>query len=439
MKYTARWFPGFWFVPVFLLSSFVKSPQATDAAAHVSHRLWRTHPDVAHRLLSYPFIKQDKNQIQAYENSSMRHFYASLDSLQHGRKSKVNIIHIGDSHVQADFFSGHLREMLQADSLFGNGGRGLVFPYNAVRTNAPDNLKVTYTGSWEGCRNTARDKSCDWGLAGITATTYSAAASLTIDPTSNSLLPYSFTNVRLFFNTQDTGNFQVQFLNEEGTRTVKIENGYALFELVKPVTSITIGFQKTSEEQNHFTLQGITLENNERGIQYHAAGVNGAEVTSVLRMPSLEKNIATLRPDLVIVSLGTNDAFRSLDAKAFKRNYGELIQRIRRASPTTSILLTTPGDNLRGKRYPNPDNVRAVKVISDLAEETGSAVWNFFEVMGGLQSIRHWHANRLAAYDRVHLTQHGYMLQAELLYDALMSDYEQYQRHQGILPISSER
>ncbi|MDJ1468808.1 GDSL-type esterase/lipase family protein [Cytophagaceae bacterium YF14B1] len=386
---------------------------------------------------AYPFIKQDKNQIITYQGESMKYFYASLDSLSHHTKQKVNVIHIGDSHIQADFFSGHLREMLQADTLFGNGGRGLVFPYNAVRTNAPDNLKIAYTGIWEGCRNISRDKSCNWGLAGITATTYSPVATLTIDPTTKAVLPYSFTKVRIFFDTRDSTNFLLKILNQDTPLNIKLEDGYAILELPRPTTTITLGFEKSSEGQNHFTLQGIALENDQPGIQYHSAGVNGAEVTSVLRMPSLEKNMAVLKPDLVIISLGTNDAFRNLDTKLFKRNYGELIQRIRRASPHTSILLTTPGDNLRGKKYVNPDNAKAVKIMNELAEETGVAVWDFYEVMGGLQSIKRWYVNKLAAYDKVHLTQHGYMLQAELLYDALLNDYETYKHNKEGRPLAA--
>ncbi len=406
-----------------LLSSFVGRPSSHFSSHHSPVRVTSGS--------AYPFINQEKNQILAYDYYSMRHFYASLDSLSRKQKKKVNVIHIGDSHIQADFFSGHLREMMQSDSLFGNGGRGLVFPYNAVRTNVPDNLKVTYTGAWEGCRNTARDKSCNWGLTGITATTYSPAATLTIDPTINSLLPYSFTQVKIFSDTQDLTNFDIQVATNEEAHLTKKENGYLLFEFTHPANSLSIRFSKNNDQQTHFTLQGIILENNQQGIEYHAAGVNGAEVTSVLRMPSLEKDIAILKPDLVIISLGTNDAFQRLDPKVFKRNYGELIQRIRRASPSTSILLTTPGDNLRGRKYPNPDNAKAITVMTDLAEETGAAIWDFYEVMGGMQSITKWHANRLATADRVHLTQHGYMLQAELLYDALMNDYDLYKRRKG--------
>jgi lysophospholipase L1-like esterase len=68
-------------------------------------------------------------------------------------------------------------------------------------------------------------------------------------------------------------------------------------------------------------------------MQYHSLGINGAEVTSFLRN-SLEPQLQLLNPDLVIISLGTNDAYMAeFDENAFKRNYGTLIQRIKKLHP----------------------------------------------------------------------------------------------------------
>ncbi len=415
---------GLAFVVLAVLFSSFAGMQRTRGAAQTASPTQRRQPQYAPDFGAYPFIRQDKNRIFAADPEAMGHFYASLDSLAGRTKATVNIIHIGDSHVQGDFFSGHLREMLQGDTSFGNGGRGLVFPYNAARTNGPFDVKVTHSGGWEGCRSVAKDRACNWGLAGITATTLNADATLEIDPNANSALSYRVSKAKVFFDVEDAANFQVAVLNPEGIRSEKIGDGYVEFEMQKPVETLRLGFRKGASAQTRFTLQGIALENGQPGIRYHSAGVNGADVASVVKMPSLEKNLAALQPDLVIISLGTNDAYVRLDAKMFKRTYGEIIQRIRRASPQTSILLTTPGDNLRRRRYLNPDNSKAVKRITELAEETGAAVWDFYGVMGGLQSVRKWRANRLAAPDYVHLTQQGYMLQAELLYDALMDGYE---------------
>jgi lysophospholipase L1-like esterase len=185
-------------------------------------------------------------------------------------------------------------------------------------------------------------------------------------------------------------------------------------------------------------LQGLTFESDSRGMQYHSLGINGAEVTSFLRN-SLEPQLQILNPDLVIISLGTNDAYMAeFDEKAFKRNYGTLIQRIKKVAPQASILLTTPGDSYRSRKYTNYNNAKATKQILDLAEETGCAVWNFYEIMGGLRSVNQWYANGLATKDKIHLTKKGYTLQGDLLYEALKHDYIKYTAKHSKLTIKNE-
>ena len=208
-------------------------------------------------------------------------------------------------------------------------------------------------------------------------------------------------------------------------RPIKISPlGFAEFTFAYEVTQLTVKLQKTNAKQYHFTLQGISLENNRPGLQYASLGVNGAEVTSFLRNPALEENLKALNPDLIIISLGTNDSYgRNFDPVYFKQNYGTLLQRIRRAAPNTSILLTTPGDCYLHYKYPNYSTGKAVLKIHELAEETGCAVWDFYRVMGGLRSVVKWQYNGLATKDRVHLTGKGYKLQGELLFEALMRNY----------------
>jgi lysophospholipase L1-like esterase len=417
----------FFIVYTALLLGFNTKRREVVVAKNVAFKSILARSAKSKRAYFYPFIHKDKNIILRKSNEALRNFYLSMDSMTNGFTKKVNIVHIGDSHIQADLFSGKLRENFHKDSSVGNGGRGFVFPYSAIRTNNPYNLKVTYTGYWTGCRNIERDKSCDWGLAGMTATTYDPNATFSIDPNTQAPLGvnYPVTRVKVFYDTHNPASYQVSLLNENVVMSRHIdEKGFVEFRLQKPVDKIIIGFEKTNSRQTSFTLQGISIENDATGVQYHSVGVNGAEVTSYLRTPLFENNLAVLNPDLVIVSLGTNDAYMmQFDEKAFKRNYGMLIQRIKRAAPHASILLTTPGDCFRRRRYPNFNNAKAVKQIMDLAEETESAVWNFYEVMGGLKSMQKWQSNGLAAADRVHLTRKGYTLQGNLLYDALMNDY----------------
>src|SRR5688572_29883150 len=81
-----------------------------------------------HSYSVYPFIKTDKNRIRQYTSTELHHFYMALDSVSKGHRQQVNVVHIGDSHIQADIFSGRVREHFYKDSLIGNAGRGFVFP-----------------------------------------------------------------------------------------------------------------------------------------------------------------------------------------------------------------------------------------------------------------------------------------------------------------------
>lgn len=378
---------------------------------------------------AYSFIKYDQNRLITANPDAMRHFYLSLDSLLNGYRKKINIVHLGDSHVQADVFPGKIREHFQLDTLIGNGGRGFVFPYSAVRTNNPVNLRVSYTGLWEGCRNVQRDRFCDWGLAGITATTADPGATFTLNPNTNPALTYPISTVKVFYNTQNSASFGVRLITD-GDNIVSRRTdarGFVEFVLKSPLDKVMIGLEKTDISQTNFTLQGVAVENDFTGVQYHSLGVNGAEVTSFLRNPHLEQNLAVLKADLIVLSLGTNDAYMLyFDEQGFKRNYGTLLQRIKKAAPQASILFTTPGDCYRSRRYTNYNNAKAVKQIRQLAEETDCAVWNFYDVMGGLRSINKWHLSGLAAKDRIHLNGKGYQLQGDLLYEAMMNDFGTY-------------
>ena len=108
-----------------------------------------------------------------------------------------------------------------------------------------------------------------------------------------------------------------------------------------------------------------------------------------------------------------------------------------RDAPTCDIVLTTPGDGLKRyytrvrvskkkKRYKRVVNYQTNEYLVDvidyynqIPEKMDVAVWNFFPVMGGEDSIRDWNKAGYAQGDMIHLTREGYRLQARLLVMAL--------------------
>ena len=191
--------------------------------------------------------------------------------------------------------------------------------------------------------------------------------------------------------------------------------------------SLIFSLEKTSEIQQRFTLLGISLETDDPGLIYHAVGVNGAKIPSFLRCSLLPDHLAGLSADLVILSLGTNDAYkRHFNAGSYRQNYDTLIRRIRTALPEAAILITVPNDSYLYRRYTNPNTEKVREMILDLAEEHNCGVWDFYGIMGGLNAIIVWQRFGLAKRDRIHFTRKGYLLKGDLFFNAFLKSYDDF-------------
>ena len=58
----------------------------------------------------------------------------------------LSVVHIGDSHIQAEIGTSVTRELLQLD--FGNAGRGLLSPLRLSGTNQPTDYAIESGSTW---------------------------------------------------------------------------------------------------------------------------------------------------------------------------------------------------------------------------------------------------------------------------------------------------
>lgn len=376
----------------------------------------------------FDFVEYGRNEIFQARENTLSHFFGQLDSLSSLQDRKVNVVHIGDSHIQADFFSNILREKFLNEPYFGNGGRGFLFPYRVAHTNNPYHYYSAYTGSWKGYRNSIlRDKS-QYGLAGITAYTSSPYSTFSVKMNSyeESRVEFSSNQVKLFYPVLDSTNYDVYLKLGDSLISGEIDSsGFKLFQIDSLIEKTKFVLKKKHVYQNHFLIQGVLLSNDESGVVYSSIGVNGAKVDSYLRSNHSDfvNHLKELSADLVIISLGTNDAYNyGFDASVYKSNLKQMIAWIREASPDVSILLTAPGDGFRNRWKENHDNSKAVTAQFEVAKEENCAFWDFYSVMGGLKSIKTWREYGLGQADHLHLTTDGYQLQGMLLYEALILD-----------------
>lgn len=169
--------------------------------------------------------------------------------------------------------------------------------------------------------------------------------------------------------------------------------------------------------------------NNISGIAIDAIGNNGADVTSYLGCGLFEKQLPGAMPDLLILSLGINDAHTNrFDPEEYKEHYRELIRKVIAVNPNVAILFTTNNDSYNKRRYSNKNGPVKQQTILELAAKTGTVVCDPFEIMGGYGSIDQWAVLQMTQRDRVHFTKKGYWLIGELLAEAIADACDTFEK-----------
>jgi LysM repeat protein/lysophospholipase L1-like esterase len=175
----------------------------------------------------------------------------------------------------------------------------------------------------------------------------------------------------------------------------------------------------TSSKTPSLQINGISLEKlNTPGVLYHMIGVNGAKFEDYYKSELFFKQLIHLKPDLIIVSLGTNEVS---DNKSYiEDDIDMLINKLYQSTDRHfSILLTTPLDYKKksvlafnlSKQILNYINTHDLPCI------------NFYDLFGGQGAMLQLQKLELAQSDGIHLTAKGYKLQGYLLASALLEAF----------------
>ncbi len=373
----------------------------------------------------YLFIKYNENKILfPGDSESFEKIYRKLDSLVIFGQGKINIVHIGGSHIQADIYTHQIRKQFQYLQHDLNGGRGLIFPYRVAKSNNPSNYKISYSGSWEYCKNTQRNRDCDLGLNGYAITTTGKTASLLINPNGDEEIKYHFNSVRIFHSPSEY-EMLVQCNGSCYEGSYDSISGCSLFS-VPESNRLKIKLSRNDTVPGKITIYGISLDSDDPGLVYNAIGVNGARLSSYIESELYGQHLAAINPDLIIFSIGTNDAnTRYFDSEKYRIEYTRLIEISKHAAPNAAILITVPNDCYYYKRYVNKNTPLMREEILKIASKYNYGVWDFYSIMGGLNSSQTWYNYGLMRYDRIHFNHDGYFLKGNLLFSAFLRGWEQ--------------
>lgn len=377
----------------------------------------------------YPFLNLEKNKIDFYgDTTEFNSFFEKLDDIVLKGDGQVNVLHMGGSHVQGGTLSHTMRTNLQSIVPGLKGQRGLLFPFALAKTNNPWNYVVKKRGNWEGARVSVSNHHSNWGVSGVSATTYSVNSGATIYAREESD-KLSFERVRIFYD-QCECSFSPK-VNNPGLVSTHIDSAgsYMEFAFDQAQDTLYFGLEMTDSTQGQFILQGMQFLSDEPSIVYNPVGVNGAKTSDYLRSQAFPEQVKMIAADLVIFGIGINDAntyAKKFNQREYESNYLELIKILRVANPDVSILFMTNNDSYFQKRYPNPNAYKVRDAMINVAKKVDGAVWDLFEIMGGFDSIRFWEAYGIASADKIHFKREGYQLQADLLFTALRKSYGDY-------------
>jgi lysophospholipase L1-like esterase len=372
----------------------------------------------------YSFINADMDTIHG-DSLALKSFFRKMKEMKEGKRKNVVIVHLGDSHLQADFFSGWVRQRLQED--YGNGGRGLIFPYHVAGSNEPNNYRSSSTGDWQGRRCVMINPSdIPTGVAGFGLRTMDSTASIKMNIKDGDKLDYSFDKITLLHDKGPKCFDWVVYTSDSLRDSVIVRDtakqygvGADTIHFKRPLNSFTMCTTEKDTGKTEAMIFGVVASNDKPGIIYHTIGSNGARYADYTNSQFFVQQLGLLKPDLIIISLGTNEAYsKRFSSEDFENDIKIMLSNLRQVAPDVDFLLTTPNDANRGRRYKNPDIADAVVTIKSVARRYHAAYWDFYHIMGGYGSMQKWYLKHLCQKDHVHFTVPGYLLQAQLFYDA---------------------
>ncbi len=367
----------------------------------------------------YPFLRLGANHIDlngADWTGLKSLFAASADT-------SISIVHIGDSHVQAEMGTSRTRSLF--DSKYGTRGRGLIIPFRLAGTNQPVDYAIESKSRFEIAKILKKPWPVEMGFTGIALSPKDANFAFDI-----SVKNHDFEAIRLYFKGKAP--------TLKGATTDGADN---LFEYTVDGDTVTAYLnERTSRisldfaSQGQCQIYGFDLDNMDNGVKYNSIGNNGATFSSYNSIPGMADDVRRLEPQLIIVSLGTNDAFGKSDSQSILSSIDLMVKDLRRANPQAQLLLVTPAECQKstrrrvgkGKRrrwsrtYSVNSKVASVReLVLRYGRENGIATYDWYEVAGGEGSSPLWVDQGLMAKDRIHCGPTGYALQGSLFFDAL--------------------
>ncbi|NUM32766.1 MAG: hypothetical protein HUU47_10660 [Bacteroidetes bacterium] len=394
----------------------------------------------ADKQIQYP----GKNRIALTE------FFKSLSDVE-TQNTLIRIIHYGDSQLEGDRISDYLRNRFQLR--FGGWGPGIILPYDisnsrisVIQKESKNWIKHAIYGNTPKLKN---------GFYGIAASSYlyKSEPINTQDSLKNindSISKkqniagawFDITNTKVSFPRVRQYNRITFLYSAENPFILKIKSkqGTSLVSEVLPNTFAACKTWKIEDNTSGISIYvngespyfyGIALDGNS-GVAVDNFPMRGSSALGfeTINRKMLNELYSQMNVKLIILQYGINLVPEpKTDYTWYEKSFSRQLAFIKAAAPFASVLVIGPSDMSMKttdgyETYPNLVLIR--NAMKKAAFQNGCAFWDLYAAMGGKNSMSSWVENNLAAKDFTHFSTKGARYVSEMLYNALIDEYQKY-------------
>lgn len=363
--------------------------------------------------------------------------------------STARVMHYGDSQIEGDRMTSYIRNKLQVK--FGGTGVGLrpaLQPYDyvfsAIQNNSDNWKRYPIYGNVDSLVEHSR-----YGIMGafsryapVTSDTIPFQDSLIYESElsiSSSKIAYNrvkeYKRMRLFYgNAKRPVQFQIIVKNDTIlTDTLKSDLDYGVITTLLPDSTNMVSMKFSGYDSPD--IYGIELGDTS-GITVDNIALRGSSGTIFTKADFAHsaKMYKDLKPNLFILQFGGNVMPYIKDQQAIDRYgrwFASQINRIKLLCPNAAILVIGPSDMSTKKKdkFVTYDYLPAVvEALRQAALNNGCGYWDMYKAMGGHNSMSGWvnAEPQLARPDYTHFSPLGAKLVANMFYNALILEYNNY-------------
>ena len=370
-------------------------------------------------------------------------FFKKLDRAS---KKRVRILHYGDSQIEGDRITGYLRNRFQRR--FGGSGPGLMptvparAEFASIVHSASSNWR-TYSAYYKKDTILPHRK---FGVEGNFArfTEYNTHSSDYDNKIKQAWIEFrrsgmayssvnSFTRCRIFYGHYNESGIVKGYVNdslvwfEEPNSTNKTKT--INWSFAKPPKSFKIEFESIESPDIYGisldAISGVAVDN------LSFRGSSGTEFSKI-NYTQFKQMAGYLNSGLIILEFGVNVVpYQTKSYSFYERALTRELNYLKKVFNNTPILVIGVSDmsQRKGNYYESYPNIEKIlEAQRKAAMNTNCIFWDLYHAMGGKNSMPGWVFAKpsLARKDFTHFNRKGGHIVAQMLFNALMDEYEKY-------------